>query len=255
MYQIEPLAPGQYYHIYNCGINGTPLFTNTTDYERFLHLYERFIEPVAETFAWCLMGNHFHLLVRIKENIIYKYANHESVAYPDSVFRPVRMNDTNNFELYKWETIQIKNNNESSSSSKDNLSCPADDDRLSNAISIKIPKPHLHFSHLFNAYSKYFNKKYNRHGSLFERPFKRKLVDDNHYLMHLILYIHNNPVHHEFVEHPLEYTWSSYITCISVHPTKLQREKVVGWFDGEANFKQLHNGKFEIKKLEEWLEL
>jgi len=237
--QNEPLAPGQFYHIYNCGINGTPLFNNNSDYEHFLKLYDRFIEPVANTFAWCLMGNHFHLLVQIKENIVYKY------TYPDSVARPVRFdnNELNNFELLKWETIQIKNND---------LSCPPDDDRLTNT---KTPKPHLHFSHLFNAYSKYFNKKYNRHGSLFERPFKRKLVDDIRYLKHLILYIHNNPVHHGFVEHTLEYTWSSYLTCITVLPTKLQREKVVGWFDGEANFKHLHNGKMEVKKLEEWLEL
>ncbi len=31
-----------------------------------LNLYVRYIEPVAETFAYCLLRNHFHLLVRIK---------------------------------------------------------------------------------------------------------------------------------------------------------------------------------------------
>ena len=32
----------------------------------FLQLYSRHVLPVADTFAYCLMKNHFHLLVRIK---------------------------------------------------------------------------------------------------------------------------------------------------------------------------------------------
>jgi hypothetical protein len=30
-------------------------------------LYDKHISPIADTFAWVLMRNHFHLLVRIKE--------------------------------------------------------------------------------------------------------------------------------------------------------------------------------------------
>ena len=67
MQKFEPLLHGQYYHIYNCGINGDALFREKTNYEYFLRLYEKYIGPVTDTFAGCLMGNHFHLLVRIKE--------------------------------------------------------------------------------------------------------------------------------------------------------------------------------------------
>ncbi|MBI4645648.1 MAG: hypothetical protein HY738_03385 [Bacteroidia bacterium] len=42
------------------------MFIDNCNYQRFLNLYEKHIEPVAETFAWCLMKNYFHLLVRIK---------------------------------------------------------------------------------------------------------------------------------------------------------------------------------------------
>jgi len=62
-----PLEYGGYYHIYNRGINSCPIFKETSNYEHFLCLYDRYITPVADTFAWVLMGNHFHLLVRIKE--------------------------------------------------------------------------------------------------------------------------------------------------------------------------------------------
>lgn len=63
----EPLIPGEYYHVYNRGINGEPLFREERNYPYFLKLYAKYIEPVAETYAYCLLNNHFHLLVRIKE--------------------------------------------------------------------------------------------------------------------------------------------------------------------------------------------
>jgi len=61
--KIEPIEHGKYYHIYNRGINGTKLFNENENYRYFLRLYEKYIEPITETYAWCLMGNHFHLLV------------------------------------------------------------------------------------------------------------------------------------------------------------------------------------------------
>jgi REP element-mobilizing transposase RayT len=115
--------------------------------------------------------------------------------------------------------------------------------------------PHQYFSNLFNAYTKAFNKRYGRHGNLFERPFKRKLIDNELYLKQVILYIHNNPVHHKFCDHPIGYPWSSYLSCVSVKPTKLKRDLVLGWFDDQANFKLMHNQKIEIEKIEDWLKI
>ena len=61
-----PLLPGLYYHIYNRGNNGTDIFFEERNYRYFLKLYERYIQPIAETFAYCLLPNHFHFLVRIR---------------------------------------------------------------------------------------------------------------------------------------------------------------------------------------------
>jgi REP-associated tyrosine transposase len=62
-----PLEYDRFYHIYNRGINGCRLFFETGNYEYFLYLYNKYISPVAETFAWVLKRNHFHFLVRIKK--------------------------------------------------------------------------------------------------------------------------------------------------------------------------------------------
>jgi len=62
----EPLQQDQYYHIYNRGINGEPLFREERSYRHFLRLWAKYTEPIAETYAYCLLNNHFHFLVRIK---------------------------------------------------------------------------------------------------------------------------------------------------------------------------------------------
>ncbi len=191
------LLHGQYYHIYNRGINSCNLFYEAENYEYFMQLYDKYISVYAETFAWVLMPNHFHFVVRIKEE-------------PEVL-------------AIKHEPLTLK-------------------------------PPHQHFSNLFNAYTKAFNERFNRHGSLFERPFKRKLVDNEQYLKQLVLYVHHNPVHHGFCSHPLEYPWSSYLTCLSEKQTKLQREKVVGWFQDVDGFTKSHQ-EINISEIDKWLGL
>lgn len=54
------------YHIYNRGVNRTNIFIEEKNYDYFMKMYVKYIPPVADTFAYCLLRNHFHLLVRIK---------------------------------------------------------------------------------------------------------------------------------------------------------------------------------------------
>jgi hypothetical protein len=62
-----PLEWGQTYHIYNRGVNRENIFVEKRNYAYFLQLYAQHILPIADTFAYCLLKNHFHLAVRIKE--------------------------------------------------------------------------------------------------------------------------------------------------------------------------------------------
>ncbi len=81
-----PLEFESFYHVYNRGINRCDLFRETNDYKHFLRLYEKYIEPIADTCAWILMPNHFHLLIRIKsEEEIGIYKNLNSDGSKDSV--------------------------------------------------------------------------------------------------------------------------------------------------------------------------
>ena len=63
---IQPLQFGQYYHIYNRGNNRENLFVEQRNYPYFLKLYAKHILPVAKTFAYCLLPNHFHFAIRTR---------------------------------------------------------------------------------------------------------------------------------------------------------------------------------------------
>ena len=198
MSTTQPLIPGNYYHIYNKGVNGINLFYSPGNYEYFLRKYDEHIDPIADTFAWCLLGNHFHLLVRIKEA--------EEVVGGENL---IGFGNLLGLEGRAKEA----------------------------SYSLWVSK---RFSNLFNAYAKALNRQQGRQGTLFERPFRRKLVDSERYFRQLVVYIHSNPVHHGFTDSYKDYPWSSYGTIVSAKPTRLQRNQVLGWFDGRGNFVDTH---------------
>jgi len=61
-----PLQAGCFYHIYNRG-NHSDIFFEDKNYRYFLKLYGDYIHPIAETYSYCLLKNHFHFLVRIRD--------------------------------------------------------------------------------------------------------------------------------------------------------------------------------------------
>ena len=67
------LEPSKIYHIYNHA-NGTEnLFVNEGNYEFFLKKYNLYISPIANTLAYCLMPNHFHIAIKLNSfDEIYK---------------------------------------------------------------------------------------------------------------------------------------------------------------------------------------
>lgn len=96
------------------------------------------------------------------------------------------------------------------------------------------------FSNMFNAYVKSFNKRYNRTGSLFENRFRRKEVSDKDYLRDVIVYIHNNPVKHNFCKHPIEYPWSSYDEYLTKYPELQFGPEAKVLFKNHLEYKELH---------------
>lgn len=67
MQKMVPLEPGRFYHVYTRGNNRENLFFEEKNYDYFLQLYKKYISPFADTYAYCLLRNHFHFLIKVKE--------------------------------------------------------------------------------------------------------------------------------------------------------------------------------------------
>ena len=66
MKNTEQLTSSTFYHVYNRGVDGRSIFEKDSNYSYFLRKYDQYIGPIANTYAYCLLGNHFHLLICTK---------------------------------------------------------------------------------------------------------------------------------------------------------------------------------------------
>ena len=96
------------------------------------------------------------------------------------------------------------------------------------------------FASFFGTYSKTINKAYNRTGRLFEGRFKRKLVRDDEYLTHLVVYIHLNPQKHGLVSYFKDWRHSSFRELTSSRGGLVARALVFEKFGGLENFQKAH---------------
>jgi REP element-mobilizing transposase RayT len=183
----DHLAPDTYYHIFNRGINGETLFKEKRNYAFFLCKYLKYISPIARTYAFCLLKNHFHFLICTRSEETLKN------------FMPIG-------KAYSTEQI----------------------------IS-------LQFSHLFNSYAQAVNKRFSRTGGLFETPFRRIEINEEYYLLHLIAYIHLNPIKHGFTKDYMNYLYSSYYLLLEGKSKILETQTVLNWFGGQELFSSFHN--------------
>ena len=61
-----PFEEGQYYHVFNRGNNRTNIFIEEKNYNFFLRKLKSHLLPICNIYAYCLLPNHFHLVLQIK---------------------------------------------------------------------------------------------------------------------------------------------------------------------------------------------
>ena len=199
---IPPLTFGTFFHIYNRGNNGENIFVQERNYAYFMELWWKHTYQVFETWAFCLLRNHFHVAGYVKD-----------------------LSDLTN----KSPDLNLSVNKATSPSHS-----PKD------LTGLKLKEPSQYFSNFFNAYSRGLNIATQRTGALFERPFNRIPVDSEAYLMRLIVYIHQNPQKHKFEDDFRNWNYSSYHELTSNVPTRLQRDKVLQLFGSREDFIRIH---------------
>jgi putative transposase len=202
----SPLLYNTYYHIFNRGVNGEDVFIEERNYEHFLNLFAKHIEPVCDLFGYCMLRNHFHMGVRVK-------SEEEIVEY---------------LETLEKETLRVPLAGK-----------PLGSDRLeSDGLGSQFVSDQ--FSNFFNAYAKAINRSYGRTGSLFQHPFGRVPITSDRQFWNVIAYIHQNPQKHKFVEDFRDWKYSSYGIILTDKKTSVNRTEVLKWFGSPEQYLELH---------------
>jgi len=202
----SPLLYDTYYHIYNRGVNRENIFFEERNYEYFLKLYWKHIAAVVDTFAYCLLRNHFHLALRVKSE--------------EEIQETLKVSFSNKVQAKPGFTeIQEENQQRKPLGSR--------------FVSTQ-------FSNFFNAYAKAINNAYQRTGSLFQHPFGRVPITSDRQFWAVIAYVHQNPQKHKFVEDFRDWKYSSYGILLADTPTFLQRDVLLDWFGGKDEYRNLH---------------
>lgn len=193
---VKTYVTNGHYHIYNRGVEKRDIFLDTQDYKVFLKYLKDYLSPIkdkkkssktfslrgstfkgiprqtknynkkVELLAYCLMPNHFHLLIKQNKKEVMK-----------------------NF-----------------------------------------------MQSLATRYSMYFNKKYDRVGSLFQGNYKAVLITKDQYLLHLSRYIHLNPS--QYTSNLLE-AYSSYAEYLGKRKTKWINTNPILAFFSQSKIQEL----------------
>ena len=210
-----PFVNGEYYHIYNRGNSKQKIFLDDKDRERFLKLLYLCNSKQSIDFR--------EQIVRAKINAWDFEKGMPTVFIGAWVLMP------NHFHLYLTTNAEAR--------------LPQDD-----TITVFLHK-------VLTAYSKYFNTKYNRTGSLFEGKFKSIHIEKDTQAKYLFSYIHLNPIKlidpkwkeqgikdkKKILNFLNSYKWSSYLDYLEIiRPENkiINRIDFLDYFDSKKSFQE-----------------
>jgi len=216
------LEQGQLYHIFNQGNNRQKIFFKKGNYLFFIKKLKTYILPFADIIAWCLMPNHFHLMVYVK---LIETVETDLVTQPGGV--------------------------------TDLVTQPGDDSHPMTTCygitSHRMTTFNQSIAIMLRSYTRAINKQENISGSLFRSKTKAQCltksegvtpsffnsaygskinvpIPEKEYPQACFNYIHNNPVKANLVVHPEDWEFSSYRDYCGLRNGKLINRSRAGEF-------------------------
>jgi putative transposase len=205
---IKTYVENGYYHIYNRGVEKRIIFEDDQDYKVFLdYLKYALSEPpkkdeIKKTFT--LQGSPFKGVPKMPKNFYNKIELLTFCLMPNHFHLLLKQNDHDSLKSFMMSLI--------------------------------------------TRYSMYFNKKYNRVGSLFQGIYRAVLITNENYLLHLSRYIHLNPSEST---NDLTSAYSSYGDYLGLrHTTWIKSDFILSQFNNKVGieFKKINNYKDFVEK-------
>ena len=194
------------YHIYNQGNNHHKIFFAHGNYLYFLKKIHHHILPFADVLAWCLMPNHFHLMILVNKVEV----NSEAVTLGDKLInQPLTQSEgfTSGFTTTLNDSIGTMLRS------------------YTRAINIQEERTGSLFRRKTKA--ECITKVSSNQGFTSSETLiiKETLISDREYLQTCFDYIHNNPMEAGLVKDAKDWEYSSYLEYCSLKNWKLINKK------------------------------
>lgn len=102
-----------------------------------------------------------------------------------------------------------------------------------------------------NSYARYYNTKYHRNGSLFQNPFKAVHIDSNEQFIHIVRYVHINPLTSYLIKREAltDYPWTSYKWYSDKENNRfIDREEIINHFGTIKRFQAFTNDNVDYQQ-------
>jgi putative transposase len=76
----EVFEPDCFYHVFNKSVGDELLFRKDENYLYFLSLIKKHLDPFVNFYAYCLMPNHFHFLIQIKDENSFEDQSNKEIS-------------------------------------------------------------------------------------------------------------------------------------------------------------------------------
>ena len=192
-------AGGQAYHVISRTAGGEKLF-GEVEKEAFRRLMWRMARfSGVEILTYALMANHFHILVKVPERARFlkrfegeggeeRLLEHLSLLYSKAYIGAVRQELARVRAAGREGEVEV----------------------ILEAFRKRFCDLSCFVKELKERFSRWYNKHYDRRGTLWMERFKSVLVEDGEALRTMALYIDLNPVRAGLVEDPKDYRWTGY---------------------------------------------
>ena len=198
-----PFVPGERYHLYNHANGFEKLFYEPENYRYFLRKIRAVLEPSVEILAYCLLTNHFHLVVEVRSTEVLKEVLQNWRSQKEGAPFRERVGESPAERYHRFVNRQVTS--------------------------------------LLAGYTRALNKRIGRRGSLFQPNTKRKHVHSDRYLRAVLRYVNCNAAHHGIVVDPADYPYSSYLGFLGDADTLcIPHARILEWFGGREAFLAAH---------------
>jgi len=174
------IAEGGCYHLYgkvSAHDGEFPMETRGVR-DRFIEILKFYSAAYkVEIMGFCVMGNHYHIVARFAEEIAM---SREELQERVKLFYPNSWQQSELWDDFKWKAFNKR------------LFSVSDFMRNIN-----------------QAFAKWFNRKFKRHGRLWADRFRSTLLMDSNAIRECLLYVELNPVRAGMVERPEAYVYGS----------------------------------------------